>query len=266
MDKIRQRALSWSNRFLSGAGKQVLLKAVLASMPSYAMSCFKLPMSLCKRIQSDLTRFWWDAKPDEKKMCWVAWDKLALAKEEGGLGFREIATFNDALLAKIGWKLVLQPEALLSQMLLGKYCHSSSFMESKIPSNASHGWRGIMDGREILKKGLGWVIGNGATVNVWGSPWMSTSIPLCPMGPPPLADLNLKVSDLLHPNTNVWNLEAIRLHLLQYEEDILKLVLSSTPKPDRLRWLSVKAGTYTSKSGYNLGKSSSSLSQVDGFN
>ncbi|CAL9231928.1 unnamed protein product [Arabidopsis halleri] len=137
---------------------------------------------------------------------------------------------------------------------------------SKIPSNASHGWRGIMDGREILKKGLGWVIGNGATVNVWGSPWLSTSIPLCPMGPPPLADLNLKVSDLLHPNTNVWNLEAIRLHLPQYEEDIVKLVMSSSPKPDRLRWLPVKAGTYISKSGYNLGKSSSSLSQVDGFN
>ncbi|CAE6126157.1 unnamed protein product [Arabidopsis arenosa] len=104
VDKVRQRSLSWSNRFLSEAGKNVLLKAVLSAMPSYAMSCFKLSMSLCKRLQSALTRFWWDDKPDKKKMAWVAWDKLSLAKEDGGLGFREIATFNDSLLAKIATK------------------------------------------------------------------------------------------------------------------------------------------------------------------
>ncbi|WZY87924.1 hypothetical protein YC2023_044659 [Brassica napus] len=57
LDRIRQRIKSWTTRFLSGAGKQVLLKAVLAAMPSYAMSCFKLPASLCKQIQSLLTRF-----------------------------------------------------------------------------------------------------------------------------------------------------------------------------------------------------------------
>lgn len=64
VDKVRQKSLTWSNRFLSGAGKCVLLKAVLSAMPSYAMSCFKLPMSLCKRIQSALTRFWWDDNPE----------------------------------------------------------------------------------------------------------------------------------------------------------------------------------------------------------
>lgn len=56
MDKIKQRAHSWTARFLSGAGKMILLKTVLAAMPTYAMSCFKLPKSLCKQIQSVLTR------------------------------------------------------------------------------------------------------------------------------------------------------------------------------------------------------------------
>ena len=57
VDRMRQRSHSWCTKFLSGAGKQILLKAVLSSMPSYAMSCFKLPVSLCKQIQSVLTRF-----------------------------------------------------------------------------------------------------------------------------------------------------------------------------------------------------------------
>lgn len=57
VDRIRQRASNWSTRFLSRAGKLTMLKAVLTAIPTYSMSCFQLPVSLCKRIQSTLTRF-----------------------------------------------------------------------------------------------------------------------------------------------------------------------------------------------------------------
>lgn len=60
VDKIRQRAASRSTRFLSKAGKLTMLKSVLTAIPTYPMSCFELPASLCKRIQSVLTRYWWD--------------------------------------------------------------------------------------------------------------------------------------------------------------------------------------------------------------
>lgn len=75
VDIIRQRASSWSTRFLLRAGKLTILKAVLTAIPTYSMSCFQLPVSLCKRIQSTLTQFWWDNSSDKKKMCWVAWEK-----------------------------------------------------------------------------------------------------------------------------------------------------------------------------------------------
>lgn len=78
VDRIRQRSHSWATRHLNAAGKLVLLKAILAAMPSYAMTCFKLLISLCKQIQMILTRFWWDAKPDLRKMAWVSWQKMTL--------------------------------------------------------------------------------------------------------------------------------------------------------------------------------------------
>ena len=90
LDRIRQKSHSWRTKFLSGAGKQVMLKSVLSAMPCHAMSCFKLPLSLCKQIQSLLTRFWWDANPEKRKMCWVAWDTLVLPKYAGGLVFETL--------------------------------------------------------------------------------------------------------------------------------------------------------------------------------
>ncbi|KAL9830784.1 hypothetical protein AtNW77_Chr3g0193251 [Arabidopsis thaliana] len=114
-------------------------------------------------------------------MSWVALEKLTALKSEGGLGFREVATFNDSLLAKIGWKLLKNLESLLAQVLLGKYCHSSPFMEVTPLSNAFHGWRGILAGREILRKGLGWTVGSGEDICVWYSLWLSTSSPKSPL-------------------------------------------------------------------------------------
>ena len=150
--KIRQRSHSWTTRFLLVAGKQILLKSLLAAMPLYAMSCFKLPISLCKRIQFVLTRFWWDDKPDKKKLSWVSWDKLTLPKLEGGLRFREIEQLNDALLARISWKILHFFNSLLARVLLGKYCHDQTFLKVSTSSFCSHGWRSILAGREILKR------------------------------------------------------------------------------------------------------------------
>ncbi|CAA7027603.1 unnamed protein product [Microthlaspi erraticum] len=58
VDRIRNRLVSWSTKFLSGAGKMTMLKSVLSAIPTYTMSCFKLSKSLCKRIQSVMTHFW----------------------------------------------------------------------------------------------------------------------------------------------------------------------------------------------------------------
>ena len=108
-------------------------------MPSYAMSCFKLPQSLCKQIHSVLTRFWWDQTPEVRHLCWVSWEKLTLPKSAGGLGFRDIEHFNDALLAKLTWRLLKHPDSLLGQTLLGKYCRHDSLLYCSSSGAMSHG-------------------------------------------------------------------------------------------------------------------------------
>lgn len=196
LDRIRQKAHSWTSRYLSAARNQIMLKSVLSTMPCYAMSCFKLPASLCKQIQSLLTRFWWDANPDKKKLCWVAWETMTLPKYAGGFGFRDVETFNEALLAKIGWRLLQDPRSLLAQVLLGKYAKDSTFLDCPVPSSASHGWRSILAGRELLRKGLSWAVGNGETIRLWSDPWLSFTTSTKPIGPEPEEHQAIKVSTL----------------------------------------------------------------------
>lgn len=253
IDRIRQKAHSWTAKFLSGAGKQIMLRSVLSAMPCYAMSCFKLPVSLCRQIQSILTRFWWGANPEKNKMCWVAWTTMALPKYAGGLGFRDIETFNDALLAKIGWRIIKDPQSLLARVLLGKYAKDSSFMDCDIPASASHGWRSILAGREILRKGLGWAVGNGESIGLWSDPWLSFNTPCRPIGPATAENYSMKVSELLCPFSNQWDVERIQAILPQYEGAILGIKTSATPSLDTLLWLPERSGIYSTKTGYGIG-------------
>lgn len=68
------------------------------------------------------------------------------------------------------------------------------------------------------------------------------------------ASLTLKVDALIHHDSNSWNVEAIKTHLPQYEDQIRKLYLSSTRTKDSVAWLPTKSGIYSTKTGYALNK------------
>lgn len=58
--------MGWSKQFLSQAGKEVLIKVGALAMPNYAMSCFKLPINLCKEIERGISNYWWKGHKDHK--------------------------------------------------------------------------------------------------------------------------------------------------------------------------------------------------------
>jgi hypothetical protein len=90
----------WKDKFLSHAGKEILLKAVIQAIPTYTMSAFQLPKTLCKEINFLMSKFWWGFKENTSKIAWMNWKRLGKNRESGGLGYRELEAFNLALLAK----------------------------------------------------------------------------------------------------------------------------------------------------------------------
>lgn len=185
-------------------------------------------------------------------MAWVAWESIAKPKSVGGLGLRDFQKFNDALLAKIGWRMLQKPDSLLCKTLLGKYCPGGSILTATEASIMSHGWRSVLLGRDLLLKNLGWAVGDGKSINVWRDPWLSMSKQTRPMGPPGEQVVELTVADLMVPGGKQWNRERIQLLLPMYEDQILSIKQSLTGAPDKLVWLGTKTGEYSVKSGYYI--------------
>ena len=57
-----KKLAGWKGKLLSMGGKEILIKAVAQVIPSYTMSCFLLPMSVCEDLERDLRSFWWGQK------------------------------------------------------------------------------------------------------------------------------------------------------------------------------------------------------------
>lgn len=64
----------------------------------------------------------------------------------GGLGIRDVGCFNQTLLAKQAWRLLMDPNSLVAKVLRGKYCWGKEFLDCKAKSGCSWGWRSLMWG------------------------------------------------------------------------------------------------------------------------
>lgn len=120
-EKVWRRIQGWKEKLLSKAGKEILIKAAAQAIPVYAMACFDLTKSLCDEISSMIAQFWWSQMDKTNKIHWVSWDKLSKPKLTVGLGFRDLHSFNLAMLARQAWRLLQNPSSLCAQVLAARY-------------------------------------------------------------------------------------------------------------------------------------------------
>ena len=114
--KVAKKLAGWKEKLLSTAGKEVFIKAMAQAVPTYTMSCFKLPNAICDELTSMVSQFWWGQKKEEKRVARMSWEKLCQPKERGGMGFRDLKGFNKALLTKQGWRLQKNPQSLFARV------------------------------------------------------------------------------------------------------------------------------------------------------
>ena len=148
-----------------------MIKVVIQSILAYSMSVFKMQVSLCKEIEAMIQKFWW-GQGDSKKIHWVKWSSLYSSKLVGGMCFRDIQKFNNALLAKQVWRLIHQNDILLYKVFSAKHFPQGSILATFIPQKCSYAWRSILQAREVIEKCAIWRVGSGHAIEVWKHRWL----------------------------------------------------------------------------------------------
>ncbi|XP_026452273.1 uncharacterized protein LOC113352696 [Papaver somniferum] len=200
--KLTNRISGWKQNSLNFAGRDVLIKSVLDPSLNHLMSTLKLPKFILNKVDQLRRNFLWHAREGKHTVHAINWDTVCKPHWLGGLGIRDLKFHNFAFLAKTAWRIANFPNSVVSLLLKAKYFRRVSFWDTTSPSRASWSWRSILKGKNIIKDGLRWAIGNGEQVDVWRDVWCSDK-PLLHLidsvtpGYPPL-----KVAALIDPQTH----------------------------------------------------------------
>ncbi|KAL6208458.1 hypothetical protein ACLB2K_019407 [Fragaria x ananassa] len=210
-ERIRQKLEGWKAYFVSsrqgnshkigGHGSPILSNGNC----SHAVT-------LCKAINSDIANFWWGYSASKLIIHFKSWDDFWKSKSAGGIGFKDLAVFNKALLAKQCWRLVKNPNSLWCHFLKGRYFENSSFVHAK-------------KGRVLL---------GGSIIPI------DTSNRFTP----------LLVAEVIDENRE-WQIDHLKPFLRDSDFNSIKAIpIGPASKRDVLVWPQSKSGNYTVRSGY----------------
>jgi hypothetical protein len=169
------------------------------------------------------------------------------------MGFRNLTTFNQALLAKQGWRLMTDPQSLVATVLKAKYYPQQTFLKAKHNYRPSYSWLSIQKASHILKKGCFWWIGNGKQISIWEDRWLHPYGENPTWTPKPSENSSLtKVSDLMDPQSNQWNQQLLNQTFFPMEAKLItQIPLINPMEDDMISWQGTKDGNYTVRSGYH---------------
>lgn len=171
-DRVKIKLASWKASLLSIAGRVQLVKSVIQSMFIHTMSVFSWPTSLLREIEKWIKIFIWSGDINKRKLVTIAWKKVCVDTEEGGLGIRSLICLNHATNLKLCWEL-LNSEEQWAEVLRSRVIRGNACIQHHIYSSI---WSGIKNEFNIVKENTSWVIGDGKSINFWKDQWCGEPI------------------------------------------------------------------------------------------
>jgi hypothetical protein len=147
-----QHLMACGDGLMSQRAREVLIKSIAQAVPAYVMGVFKLPFSVCDELRKLIRDYWLGVERGKRKMHWVNWNTLSRSKSQGGMGFRDMHLFNQALLARQAWRLITCSNSLCARVLKARYYPQGDLIDTAFTRNPSSTWTVIAYGLELLKK------------------------------------------------------------------------------------------------------------------
>ncbi|KAI4988293.1 hypothetical protein ZWY2020_029923 [Hordeum vulgare] len=248
---VAGRIYGWKEKLIAKPGKEVLVKAVAQAIPTYAMSCFYLTKTFCEELSSLLGRYWWSQQDKEDIIHWISWEKLTRPKNQGGLGFRDMDSFNIAMLSRQIWRLIQYPDTLCARVLKARYFPNTHVLDTTHKPGKSYSWRSLLHGLELIKEGYIWRIGDGEHVNIWRDTWIPRPWSRRVITPK-RGNLLEQVCELFDPVTGQWDETLVRETFWQEDGRYILQIPLREGVPDFVAWQYDSKGSHSVKSAYKL--------------
>ncbi|KAJ6925336.1 hypothetical protein NC651_009874 [Populus alba x Populus x berolinensis] len=172
LERITTRIKLWTSSSLTYAGRLQLIKSVLFSIQVYWSSIFILPCATITKIESILAAFLWRGSSLTSTGAKVAWKAICYALQEGGLGVKNIKTWNRAATLKHIWHLLTDKESIWATWIHANLLRGRSLWHIPMPSNPSWSYRKIIQSREWCRGWFTTAIGNGSSTSLWFDYWL----------------------------------------------------------------------------------------------
>ncbi|KAJ4794628.1 RNA-directed DNA polymerase (reverse transcriptase)-related family protein [Rhynchospora pubera] len=252
LDKIKSKLTGWRSNMLSHAGRLVLIKSVLMSVPVYYMSVEMIPKGIIRQMESQIAKFFWGKTDKDRYMSFISWKRICQPVDRGGLGVRKLSTFGEALLLKLVWDMASEEDKIWVQVCRSKYYSILGFWRAVNVGGTSNIWKQEVKLRHTFKENVMWQVAKGDKIPALSQPWFPEWRVAQQAS---RNDRKITVSDLFDFDTNQWNLQEMR-RLLGDEtarqiDSLIQKLRSIPSMTDRLVWSHTKSGSYTVKDGYD---------------
>jgi hypothetical protein len=170
LTKLDKRLKSWSFRWLSRAGRLILVKSVLEVIPVYWLSMTWIPKGTLEKIRELCFKFLWEGQKESFVVPWIKRDSLSLPKLFGGRGLKNIHSFSTSLAAKTGLWLI-SSNTLWSKVVFQKYTSPKSMVDlirrpEKGHQNGSIMWKAMVKYFDVISQGLTWKVGKSSSLRL----------------------------------------------------------------------------------------------------
>lgn len=189
-------------------------------------------------------------------------------RPKGGLGIRKTCVINQALNAKLTWRLIHEKDALWAKTIYAKYEFDDVDLVQSIGKKALASgelWKKGLT--SISRKGTIWVPHDGQSIKVWQNNWLgNSSLRSLVQGPLPRDCDSVTISDLWTLSEG-WNIRSLGMDLLDHIKNIIRVVPMQgyDHKPNQRDWVGNSSnGSFSCKSAYDIAFSSH-LNMINSF-
>lgn len=223
--------------FMTQAGRILLVKSILASLPVFFMCCLDPPETIKKQINKYFRHCLWSGPdPEDHRPAMVAWIVVCRPKNQGGLGIKDINVQNKALLLKNLHKFFNRLDIPWVHMVWETYYSNDQLHGQQI--QGSFWWKANLKMIDLFKSMAKCNLGDGKPAFFWTDLWHSNC-------------LHIKFPHLFSyaRNTEILVHNALQI---EYLEDLFHLPLSVQAYEQFLQLEDIRAELRNSNfTGYN---------------